>query len=69
MKRRLTRGSGRLSEKRRPRACQGTVGVCMGIPGCTRGERRDRAEVVLEKREFLSRVEEAGMRRMGLDGC
>jgi len=41
----------------------------MGIPGCTRGERRDRAEVVLEKREFLSRVEEAGMRRMGLDGC
>jgi hypothetical protein len=34
----LAKGSGRVSEKRRPRACQGTVGVCIRIMGCMRGE-------------------------------
>ena len=38
VKRWLKKGTGRLSEKRRPRVCQGAVGTCIRIQGCTGGD-------------------------------
>ena len=44
---RLTQGTSRLSEKRRPRACQGTVDKCMRMH-----ERRDRTDLGLGRGNF-----------------